>query len=77
MRLVIYTCDILIYILLTKIFTSYAAKESSSPDTLMSKLVEFGFSSSIDTRSFAAEIFAKVPHKQSGLTVSFHLILME
>ncbi|KAG1347828.1 pre-mRNA-splicing factor ATP-dependent RNA helicase DEAH1 [Cocos nucifera] len=44
------------------------AKESSSPDTLMSKLVEFGFSSSIDTRSFAAEMFAKVPHKQSGLT---------
>ncbi|XP_010939275.1 pre-mRNA-splicing factor ATP-dependent RNA helicase DEAH1 isoform X1 [Elaeis guineensis] len=44
------------------------AKESSSPDTLMSKLVEFGLSSSIDTRSFAAEMFAKVPHKQSGLS---------
>lgn len=44
------------------------AKESSSPATLMGKLVEFGFSSSADTRSFAAEIFAKVPHKQSGLS---------
>ncbi|OAY84052.1 putative pre-mRNA-splicing factor ATP-dependent RNA helicase DHX16 [Ananas comosus] len=44
------------------------SKESSSPADLVSKLVEFGFSSSADTRSFAQEIYAKVPHKQSGLS---------
>ncbi|XP_072955419.1 pre-mRNA-splicing factor ATP-dependent RNA helicase DEAH1-like isoform X1 [Typha angustifolia] len=44
------------------------AKESSSPGDLVSKLVEFGTSSSADTRSFAEELYAKVPHKQSGLS---------
>lgn len=51
-------------------FVGFVAKESSSPADLVSKLVEFGFSSSADTRSFAQEIYAKVPHKQSGLSVS-------
>ncbi|XP_039127210.1 pre-mRNA-splicing factor ATP-dependent RNA helicase DEAH1 isoform X2 [Dioscorea cayenensis subsp. rotundata] len=44
------------------------SKESSSPSDLLSKLLEYGFSSSADTRSFAEEIFAKVPHRQSGMS---------
>ncbi|PKU88028.1 pre-mRNA-splicing factor ATP-dependent RNA helicase DHX16 [Dendrobium catenatum] len=44
------------------------AKESSSPTELVGKLVEYGLSSSKDTRLFAEEIFAKVPHKPSGLS---------
>ncbi|KAL0906528.1 hypothetical protein M5K25_025029 [Dendrobium thyrsiflorum] len=44
------------------------SKESSSPTELVGKLVEYGLSSSKDTRLFAEEIFAKVPHKQSGLS---------
>ncbi|KAG0487748.1 hypothetical protein HPP92_009843 [Vanilla planifolia] len=44
------------------------SKDSSSPTDLMSKLVDFGFSSSKDTCLFAEEIFAKVPHKQTGLS---------
>ncbi|XP_065005349.1 pre-mRNA-splicing factor ATP-dependent RNA helicase DEAH1-like isoform X3 [Musa acuminata AAA Group] len=42
------------------------SKESPSPADLMCKLVEFGFSSSTETRSFAEEIYAKVPHKKTG-----------
>ena len=53
-----------------------AAKEASSSVDLVSKLVDYGFSSSVDTRSFAQEIFAKVPHKQSGASVSSHKILI-
>ncbi|XP_020671919.2 pre-mRNA-splicing factor ATP-dependent RNA helicase DEAH1, partial [Dendrobium catenatum] len=44
------------------------SKESSSPTELVGKLVEYGLSSSKDTRLFAEEIFAKVPHKPSGLS---------
>ncbi|CAL9088587.1 unnamed protein product [Musa textilis] len=42
------------------------SKESPSPADLMCKLVEFGFSSSTETHSFAEEIYAKVPHKKTG-----------
>ncbi|ONK64758.1 uncharacterized protein A4U43_C07F29560 [Asparagus officinalis] len=42
------------------------SKEASSPSDLVAKLVDYGFSSSADTRSFAHEIFAKVPHRQSA-----------
>ncbi|XP_042391527.1 pre-mRNA-splicing factor ATP-dependent RNA helicase DEAH1-like isoform X1 [Zingiber officinale] len=42
------------------------SKESSSPADLVRKLVEFGFSSSTETRSFAEDMYAKVPHKQAG-----------
>lgn len=51
---------------------SWAAKESSSPADLMRKLVDFGFSSSTETRSFAEDMYAKVPHKQAGPSVSSH-----
>lgn len=51
-------------------FHASAAKESSSPADLMRKLVEFGFSSSTETRSFAEDMYAKVPHKQAGPSVS-------
>ncbi|XP_039127054.1 LOW QUALITY PROTEIN: probable pre-mRNA-splicing factor ATP-dependent RNA helicase DEAH6 [Dioscorea cayenensis subsp. rotundata] len=47
-------------------YVSRLSKELSSPSDLLSKLLEYGFSSSAGTRSFAEEIFAKVPHKQSG-----------
>lgn len=43
----------------------------------MSKLVEFGLSSSSETRAFAEEIFNRVPRKASGLSVSFLLGLSE
>lgn len=45
------------------------SKEASSPSDLVGKLVDYGFSSSADTRSFAQEIFAKVPRKQSGPSI--------
>lgn len=51
-------------------FYALTAKESPSPADLMCKLVEFGFSSSTETRSFAEEIYAKVPHKKTGPSVS-------
>lgn len=44
------------------------AKECSSTDVLVGKLVEFGFASSAETRSFAADIYAKVPRKASGIS---------
>jgi pre-mRNA-splicing factor ATP-dependent RNA helicase DHX16 len=47
----------------------YAAKECSSTGDLVGKLVEFGFTSSAETRSFAADIYAKVPRKASGISV--------
>lgn len=37
-------------------------------------MAEFGFSSSTETRSFAEELFSRVPRKQSGLSVSSYLI---
>lgn len=51
----------------------FAAKEASSPAEIVNKLVESGASLSAATRSFAEKIFAKVPHKQVGLSVSFCL----
>lgn len=50
-----------------------AAKQASSPADVVGKLVELGLSSSSETRSFAEEIFAKVPHKDSGLNVGSYL----
>ncbi|KAJ0980676.1 hypothetical protein J5N97_008931 [Dioscorea zingiberensis] len=44
------------------------SKESSSPSDLESKLLEYGFSSSAETRLFAEEVFAKVPRKQSTMS---------
>lgn len=46
-----------------------AAKKAASPADVVGQLVEFGLSASSDTRSFAEEIFSKVPHKASGLNV--------
>ncbi|KAK3123207.1 hypothetical protein QOZ80_8AG0626210 [Eleusine coracana subsp. coracana] len=43
------------------------AKECSSTGDLVGKLVEFGFTSSAETRSFAADIYAKVPRRASGI----------
>ncbi|GAU42509.1 hypothetical protein TSUD_376370 [Trifolium subterraneum] len=42
------------------------SKQATSPANLVGKLVEFGFSTT-DTRSFAEEIFSRVPRKSSGL----------
>ena len=53
-----------------------SAKECSSTGDLVGKLVEYGFSSSAETRSFAADIYAKVPRKGRGASVSFHSPLL-
>lgn len=45
------------------------AKQSSSPTQVVDKLVEFGLSSSSETRAFAEEVFARVPHKTAGLSL--------
>nr|CAB3480716.1 unnamed protein product [Digitaria exilis] len=47
------------------------AKECSSTGDLVGKLVEFGFTSSSETRSFAADIYAKVPRRSSSVSVRF------
>lgn len=47
-----------------------AAKQATSPADVVGKLVEFGCSSTGETRTFAEEIFARVPRKASGLNVS-------
>ncbi|EMS57677.1 Putative pre-mRNA-splicing factor ATP-dependent RNA helicase DHX16 [Triticum urartu] len=44
------------------------AKDSSSAGDLVGKLVEYGFSSSAETSSFAADIYAKVPRKGRGIS---------
>ncbi|KAF3331470.1 putative pre-mRNA-splicing factor ATP-dependent RNA helicase DHX16 isoform X1 [Carex littledalei] len=44
------------------------AKEASSPTDLTAKLLDYGFSSSDDLRTFASGLYNKVPHKQSGLS---------
>uniref|UniRef100_A0A0D9X6S6 RNA helicase n=1 Tax=Leersia perrieri TaxID=77586 RepID=A0A0D9X6S6_9ORYZ len=44
------------------------AKECSSTGDLVGKLVEFGFASSAETRSFATDIYNKVPRKASGIS---------
>ncbi|ESQ33538.1 hypothetical protein EUTSA_v10006650mg [Eutrema salsugineum] len=45
------------------------AKKSKSPAELVGELVDYGFSSSGDTRSFAEEIFARVPRKAAGVNL--------
>ncbi|KAL5723084.1 RNA helicase [Ranunculus cassubicifolius] len=49
-------------------FVIRLAKEGSSPADLVGKLVEYGLPSSAETRSFAQEVFAKVPRKSAGLS---------
>ena len=44
------------------------AKESSSTGDLVGKLVEFGFTSSAETRAFASDAYAKVPRRASGIS---------
>ena len=39
---------------------------SSSPNDLMTKLVEYGLPCSVDTSAFAREVFDRVPHRQLG-----------
>ncbi|KAF3787291.1 Pre-mRNA-splicing factor ATP-dependent RNA helicase [Nymphaea thermarum] len=43
------------------------SKKSASPTDVVQKLIENGFSSSTETKSFAEEIYSKVPHKAAGL----------
>ncbi|KAK6920950.1 DEAD-box helicase, OB fold, partial [Dillenia turbinata] len=43
------------------------AKQASSPADVVGKLVEFGITASTETRTFAEEIFARVPRKATGL----------
>ncbi|PON70343.1 PWI domain containing protein [Trema orientale] len=45
------------------------SKQANSPADVVSKLVEFGLSSSSETRGFAEEIFNRVPRKASGLNL--------
>ncbi|XP_010538373.1 PREDICTED: pre-mRNA-splicing factor ATP-dependent RNA helicase DEAH1 [Tarenaya hassleriana] len=42
------------------------AKSSKSPTDLLNELAEYGFSSSSETRSFAEEMYARVPRKVTG-----------
>lgn len=49
----------------------FAAKQATSPADVVNKLVEFGCSSTGETRAFAEEMFARVPRKATGLNVSF------
>ncbi|KDP35779.1 hypothetical protein JCGZ_10415 [Jatropha curcas] len=45
------------------------SKQANSSADVMGKLAEFGFSSSTETRAFAEQLFSRVPHKQSGLSL--------
>ncbi|KAF4392626.1 hypothetical protein F8388_003046 [Cannabis sativa] len=45
------------------------SKKANSPADVWSKLVESGLPSSSETRAFAEEIYNRVPHKASGLSV--------
>ncbi|XP_065851591.1 pre-mRNA-splicing factor ATP-dependent RNA helicase DEAH1-like [Euphorbia lathyris] len=45
------------------------SKQADSPADVLTKLAEFGFSSSTETRSFAQELFSRVPRKQTGLNL--------
>ncbi|KAF8689953.1 hypothetical protein HU200_041588 [Digitaria exilis] len=49
-------------------YVNKLAKECSSAGDLVAKLVEFGFTSSVETHTFAADICAKVPRKASGIS---------
>lgn len=42
----------------------------------MGKLVEFGLSSSTETRAFAEEIYARLPRKNAGVNVCFDFKLL-
>ncbi|GJN12821.1 hypothetical protein PR202_ga31135 [Eleusine coracana subsp. coracana] len=55
------------YVIRLGLVCVYPAKECSSTGDLVGKLVEFGFTSSAETRSFAADIYAKVPRRASGI----------
>ncbi|CAL2261904.1 unnamed protein product [Prunus armeniaca] len=44
-------------------------KQAKSSADVVGKLVEFGLSSSAETSAFAEDIFARVPHKVSGLNL--------
>ncbi|KAF8378775.1 hypothetical protein HHK36_030124 [Tetracentron sinense] len=45
------------------------SKQASSPAEVVGKLVEFGLSSSNETRVFAEEIFTRVPRRATGLNL--------
>ncbi|XP_028765073.1 pre-mRNA-splicing factor ATP-dependent RNA helicase DEAH1 isoform X1 [Neltuma alba] len=45
------------------------SKQATSPADVVGKLVEFGCSSTGETRAFAEEIFARVPRRSSGLNI--------
>ncbi|KAJ4713153.1 ATP-dependent RNA helicase [Melia azedarach] len=45
------------------------SKQAMSAADVQTKLEEFGFSASTETRTFAQEIFARVPRKTSGLNL--------
>lgn len=64
---------LLLSLKLTNVVISVAAKKTKSPTELVGELVDYGFSSSVDTRSFAEEIFARVPRKSTGVNVSFSM----
>ncbi|PIA63011.1 hypothetical protein AQUCO_00200792v1 [Aquilegia coerulea] len=49
-------------------FVIRLAKEGSSPANVVGKLVDGGLPSSAETRSFAQELFVKVPRKSAGLS---------
>lgn len=51
------------------------AKKASSPNELVSKLIEVGVSSNHKTQAFALEIFSRVEHKAAGPNVSFFFLL--
>jgi pre-mRNA-splicing factor ATP-dependent RNA helicase DHX16 len=53
---------------------AFPAKECSSTGDLVSKLVEFGFTSSAETRTFASDVYAKVPRRASGISVRFNFL---
>lgn len=54
-------------------FVYMAAKQAASPGDVVGKLVEFGLSTSNETRAFAEEIYARVPRKNAGVNVSLAL----
>ncbi|KMS98634.1 hypothetical protein BVRB_3g070320 [Beta vulgaris subsp. vulgaris] len=44
-------------------------KQAASPGDVVGKLVEFGLSTSNETRAFAEEIYARVPRKNAGVNL--------
>ncbi|XP_031371555.1 pre-mRNA-splicing factor ATP-dependent RNA helicase DEAH1 [Punica granatum] len=45
------------------------AKQASSPADVLGKLVDFGLSSSSETRAFAEEVFSRVPRKAASMNL--------